>query len=243
MKRFLEMFAVALFVIGAAPSSYAGDVALTPLPIPTGPGDTEVFMLDNNGSWVSQGGVGDPTNLARLNRFGDIIDSNCNKRLWEINVRITASIAQWIDWQLTAQGWVWRVKKPGCYAGNSIEFVVASNGDILIDYENFNDLHSVQGNAHVENIETYYSWGAGIADAETNGWVRAADLNFDDDVLLDDVFTGSPLPDLHDGVRFKLWNKICVVESNTACEYHDDATITLVLQMQKDWLDDAGGWI
>ena len=222
MKRFLVLLtAVGLVACLAAPSFGQA---------------TTTFKLDTlDGSW----GV---TDEAMAIRTGVIVDSSCNKWEWQVNVTINASVAQWIHWNLNAQGWDWRIMKPGCYAANTIHFWVASNGDVLIDYEGFDDLEAVVPNTHNNYIETYYSWGDTPEIATANGWVRAIDLNIDDDLLDESELNGDYGPNLHTGVDFKLFNKICVVDCNTACEYFDEATITLVLQQQKEWVDFDGGW-
>src|SRR3972149_5173490 len=218
MKWILAVVAVCLMV-AAAPMSASAQ-----------PGNTSVWMDDPNapGTWPTEWNGIDPTALARLTRVGSLIDSSCNKTAWAIDFNIDASVGQWIKWSLSHQGWYLRIKKPGCYAGNSISFQIASNNDVGIDYQDFNDLHSVEGNAHIQDIATYYSWGESIKDAENNGWTSAADLNLEDDVLKDSVWN-QPGLDLHEGITFKLWSKLCVVPSNTACEYHDSARIVLNL--------------
>lgn len=221
MKGFSVLLAVGLLVLLLTPTAFGQGTA--------------VWKLNDAGEWIV-------TEEARALRTGAMIDSSCNQWEWHVDVTINASVAQWIHWNLNAQGWDWRIMKPGCYAANCIHFWVASNGDVLIDYEGFNDLESVQGNTHNNWIEAYYSWGETPEIADMNGWVRAIDLNLDDDLLdeseLNDPFTG----DLHAGIEFKLFNKVCVVDCNTACEYQDLASITLVLMQQKDWVDPDGGW-
>jgi hypothetical protein len=223
MKRFFLVLAVGMIALMLVPTAAFSQV-------------TTVWKLDDTGAWVE-------TDLARALRTGVQVDSSCNKLEWRVDVSIHASVAQWIHWTLNAQGWEWRVMKPGCYAANCIHFWVASNGDVLIDYEGFADLEAVEPNTHNNFIEAYYSWGDDPVQAEMHGWVRAQDLNASDDYL-DESYYNDPfgVGDLHDGIDFKLFSKICVVDCNTACEYHDDATITLVLQQQKPWVDPDGGW-
>ncbi|MCK4607478.1 MAG: hypothetical protein KAU35_09300 [candidate division Zixibacteria bacterium] len=234
MKRFLVLLvAVVLVAWLAAPATSVAQTAP--------PGDPENVWMDDPlvpGTWPTEWTYDDPDALARLLRTGQAIDSSCNKTYWDIQVSIHASIAQWVKWSLSHQGWYWEVKKPGCYAGNCIAFQIHSNGDIFIDYKDFNALKGT--NTHKDTIDTYYAFGNSIGDAETNGWVPAFALNDDDDLLDESELVGAY--DLHYGISYKLWNKVCVVECNTACEYHDDAMITLVLEQQKPFLDDNGNW-
>jgi len=236
MKAVLTICAVALIAWAMAPDTAVAQY-----------GDENVWMDTliggvYTGIWDTEWDGDDPLALARVIRYGNFIDSACNKKTWVIDVTVEASIAQWVHWTLNRQGWSWRVKKPGCYAANCISFWVASNGDIVIDYDQFNNLTADPPNMHENEIDTWYSWGSSITSAEANGWVMADLLNLDDDTLIEAELYTYPF-DLHDGIDFKLWNKICVDTSNTACEYYDDAEIRLVLEQQKTWLDDNGDWI
>lgn len=230
MKGFLVLIAVALLMC-AVGSALAGP--------PPGSLESEVFYWDG-AQWVPNPAVGDRN--ARLFRSGESAEGNCNRPEWVIDVQIRASIAQWIDFDLAWTQWDWFIRKPGCYAGNSIEATIASNGNVFVDYEGFANLLPVDpDNADHNPVEVSYSFetGGGVNEAEQRGWVPAELLNQDDDRLLDEG------PDwlLHYGIGWKLWNKICVVKCNSACDYANEATITLTLEEQKPWIDREGGWL
>jgi hypothetical protein len=145
---------------------------------------------------------------------------------------------------MTGTRWDWYVRKPGFYATTCITANIASNGDILIDYDGFDDLKSIEGNSHNEIIPAWYSYGASFQNAIDNGWVRAIELNDDDD-LLDESYLNGDNPmgwNLHAGITWKLFNRIEVVDCNTACEYADQAEIILCLQGQKPWIEDNDGF-
>jgi hypothetical protein len=241
MKIFGVLAGMIVLAVMLAPASSA-QVPLT---------ETTVWMEDSTslGTWPDslKWDPGDINAMARLWHRGSSIDSACNKKYWRVKVDIYASIGQWIEWTLNHQGWEWKVKKPGCYAGNSITFQIATNGDVKIDYQEFNDLQALVPGNHKTYIDTWYSWGESVTDAETHGWVRAPLLNDDDDILIEQDWYGTlidPFVDnIHYGLAFKLWSKICVDRCNTACEYHDDAYIQLELLQQKPWLDDNGDWV
>lgn len=233
MKRFLVLLVLGLFVAAA------GNAFAQP---PAGANEAQVFYWDDAVGWVPQPlDMADRT--ARLFRSGDEASGNCNQPEWLIDVQIYAHIAQWIDFSLAWTQWDWFVRKPGCYAGNSIEAKIASNGDVYVDYEGFNNLMPVDPNNQDHNpIPVWYSFetgGGGVGEAETNGWVPANLLNGEDDLLLDI----GPEWLLHYTISWKLWNKICVEVCNSACDYYDDATITLTLREQKPWIDAEGGWL
>ena len=232
MKRFLVLLVVGLFVAAA------GNAFAQP---PAGAGEAQVFVWDDvNLIWVAEAALPADRN-ARLFRSGDDATGECNKPEWFIKVHIYAHIAQWIDFDLGWTQWDWFIRKPGCYAGNSIEANIASNGDVYVDDAGFANLMPVlPENADHNPVPVWYSFevgGGGVAEAETNGWVPANRLNDDDDLLLDlDPWL------LHDGISWKLWNKICVEVCNSACDYSNHASITLTLDEQKPWIDELGGW-
>jgi hypothetical protein len=236
MKALLTLLAVAVIVFLAMPVT---TTAQTP--------EVTVFMDDpaNPGTWPTQWLPNDPNALARLFRLGDPIDSACNKANWYIDFEIRASVAQWVEWSLDHQGWQWFIKKPGCYAGDCIAFTIASNGDIHFTFSGFNNLQAVVPNGHDEQIEAWYSYGDVIGVAEANGWTSAPDLallgvDLDETTLNGD---GVSAPNLHFGMDFKLWTKVCVEKCNTACEYYNAGQIIITLDQQKEWLDENGDWI
>lgn len=230
MKRFLILLLAAAFVM-AAGSAFAQNPVD---PVPQGSQESDVWFLNDQDVWVPNPPLLEDRN-GRLFRGGSTIECNCNKKWWTIDVEIHASIAQWIDFSLQWDRYDWFIRKPGQYAGNCIEACVASNSDIFIDYEGFADLEpSIAGN---NPIPVWYALETGGGFEQVNaGWVTAANLNTEDDLLLD-------TEDLHFGICWKLWNKIEVAVCNSACEYSDFATITLTLNNQKDWIYfDEGYW-
>jgi hypothetical protein len=197
------------------------------------------------GDWWVSWPVSDPLARAKLFRTGTVIGDSCNQVEWEVDVYIHASVAQWVEWTLTWQGWEWYVRKPGCYAGDCIEFCVASNEDVQIDYLGFDHMIASPLNTHDTVIETYYSYGEEITDAEANGWTPAPDLAMWGTLLDESELNGESLTEcnLHRGICVKLWSKICVERCNTACEYYNSGTIRLTLAQQKPWIDPlTGGW-
>ena len=221
MKKFLLVLIMAAFFV-------AGTAVAEP------PAESSVKYLDSLGVWQDNPAEYEDRD-ARLWRMGDEFSGNCNKKYWSHDVSVTASIAQWIDFSLSYTQFDWYIRKPGTYAGNCIAAWIASNSDILIDYDGFDSLMpAIVGN---NPIPVWYSFETDGGWPEVNaGWVEATDLNDDDDTILDCTL-------LHYGIVWKLWNKIKVVECNSACEYSDYATITITLNNQKDWIVwDTGEW-
>ncbi len=230
--------ALAVFALVAASTSLAFSYAEVLFPegggdcdLPPGAYEVEVWKWDGQ-NWVSES-MDPECATGRLWASG-FMEGECNKKEWEIPVQIHASIAQWIKFSITGTRWDWRIMKPGTYAGDCITFTIWSNGDVGVDYEGFEDLYSPT--SVTPYIPTWYAYGASIYDIENAGaWVRAADLNNDDDIIEDSQ-------DLHFGWTTKLWTKVQIDSCHSACEYHDDATVTLTLLNQKCWVDDDGSW-
>lgn len=226
MSRVFALAAVALLITVPA---WAQDPVQ-----PIAPYEVEVFYTNPDGSPID--GVGHAGEVAQLARCfaSNQAEGACNKLRWFIPVTVHASVAQWIDFSLTGTRWDWYVRKPGYYAANCITAKVASNGDVLIDYEGFDDLLNADG----RRIPVWYSFGASVTEAFQNGWVPALQLNLDDDLLDESELWGpNGRNRLHEGLTWKLWNRICVDICNTACEYEDVALITLVLNQQKLWIE------
>ena len=232
MKKLLLIAVAGLLLTSVA-------MAQTPVP-PTGVYEVEMFILDENGVYHGAVGTTGPDQNARC-FASNKADGNCNKYEWCIPITVHASIAQWIDFEMTGTRWDWFVKKPGWYAANCTTAKVASNGDICIDYSGFADLEP-QGSGKVP-IPIWYAFGPSMTEAAA-GWVRAEALNDDDDCLIEedywyegaDGFIGNYL---HEDLTWKLWNRIHVVDCNTACEYEDVALICLTLESQKRWIEQS----
>lgn len=159
----------------------------------------------------------------------------CNKQLWTLNVTNHASVAQWIEWTISAKNWHWFVRKPGTYIADCITATIKSNYDVYVNYENFADLMYQDSGGVKQNIPTYYCL-AGMTPPAQGDFIRAADLNNDDDLIVDSQ-------ELHDGsITWKLWNMIEVDECNSACEYHNAAIIYISLLGIKSWIDPLTGF-
>jgi hypothetical protein len=201
--------------------------------------EVETWFWDETATppaWVYQG-IGNPQSLARL--WASYPEAGfCNKD-WSIPVKIHASIAQWCNWTMSGTRWDWRVRKPGCYAGDCITATVKSNQHVLVDYHDFNDLHSESISVNPDIPIFYYSGPEGATPPPngSNLWTRAARMN--DPAEWDTLFDSQ---ELHNGIQIKLWNMICVVNCNSACEYQDHASISLQLLCQKPWIDRSTGY-
>jgi hypothetical protein len=231
MKKALFLTAVGVLLLAATA------LAQTPVP-PVGVYEVEVFDCDSlTGDWL-----GTPGHLGQVDALARCFASNeakgyCNKKYWHIPVTVHASVATWIDFTMTGTRWDWFVRKPGYYAANCITAKVASNGDVMIDYDGFDDLLNLANPTTVTPIPIWYSFGGSITEAQAHGWIPATALNSHDDLLVENSYWVGPRNLLHEGLTWKLFNRIHVVKCNTSCEYEDVASITLIAQSQKPWIE------
>jgi hypothetical protein len=230
MKKLLLVLLMVCFVPALAWSQAS--------PWPPAGYEVEAFEYDSvAGEWLSMG-VGSP--MAKARCFGSFpADSQCNKD-WEIRVKIHASIAQWIEWSMTATRWDWFVRKPGYYAADCISGTIASNQNVLVDYHGFGDLIAEDTVKAIDDtIEVWFAvWPLGTPPPFGHpAWVRSYMLN--DPAEWDTIFDSQAL---HNGITWKLWNRICVGRCNSACEYQAHAYISLKLLCQKEWIDRTTGF-
>ncbi len=173
--------------------------------------------------------VQNPTDLARAWK-GEQHQSYCNADK-TILISVECSLAQWMDLSLEATHLWWRILKPGDYAVNGIGVQLRSNGNVFVDYEDFADLQN--SDVPADKIPTYYAVTVGGQVPGAGDWVRAADLNDDDDLIIED--------EDHEAISFALWNRLVPFECDSACEYADRATIYVILDEQKPWVDRVTG--
>jgi|GEM_PF-4457273 len=115
----------------------------------------------------------------------------------------------------------WFIRQPGIYATNNVIFTVASNNDVLVDWEDFNNLEQ-QSPGGRDQIPIWYAIGdfATPPPAGDASWVSAEDLNLETETM-----TLWKSPELESGLVFKRWYKIEVSQSPSANEYEDNATV------------------
>jgi len=195
--------------------------------------ETATYKLVN-GQWVLQRGVDAD---ARAWHQGTGQSGNCNKEKWEIKVATHASVAQWINWTLDAQGWQIRVRKPGIYIADCISASIDSNADVLVTFTGFDDLRKLSDPMKGMAIETWYALTSGEIPAD-NAWVKATELNS----------KTLRVPYCYHNAH--LWIKIYVREANDsnsgyfktrASEYQNDAKIYLSVSVLKNWIDPESG--
>lgn len=196
-----------------------------------------------SGNWIFQR-AGNRQALARCWKSGSA-GGACNRRYYAFNFQTSVSMAQWIEWSVSAAEWKWRVRKvgpnicqtDGYYATNCITLWVKSNYDVDISFCGFSNLYNL--NAVDKWIEVWYALGDFDVPPPKNDpvWKSPTELNK----------TVLHLPDgseLHNGITLKFWNYIHITSCNSACEYSDPngATITLTLKCIKPWINPNTGY-
>ena len=238
LKKWVGLAAAALALLVSGAALAAGGSGYNPngeaLPAGALHREQPVYELTQSG-WVS---VTSPDGdvLARSWNSGGAL-GYCNKAYWDVTFTTHASVAQWINWNLATTRKDWRIRKPGTFASDSIDFWIASNNAVSISFAGFGNL--VYQNPHApgdtdHEIEVYYGVGGDINEAEANGWVPAAQLN-DWNLVLPDSEA------LHNGLAYKFWQKLYVSNSNSSSEYHNEGTVRLAVTNLKFWIDGETG--
>lgn len=177
------------------------------------------------------GAVGGVATLARAWKGVASHSSYCNKN-WTVTFTNQASIAQWMDLYIESLALYWRVLKPGEYACDGIGMHVRSNGDVKWTFAGWADMTNSEGDV----IQTWYAiTNLGDPAPGPGQWIPAADLNTLPLLL--------PENQAHANLSLQLWNRIKVIECDSACEYADQggATITITAEEQKPWVDTVTG--
>src|SRR5690606_16519315 len=121
---------------------------------------------------------------------------------------------------------------------DSIQATIKSNGNVAITFDGFENPQYLDSNALdgvKKEIEVVYGAGSSPTGPDFTGWLTPEELN-EEEVIIPDS------EDLHEGLSFKLWNKITVCECNSAGIYRSTGTITMTLQNQMPWIDEEGNW-
>lgn len=140
------------------------------------------------------------------------------------NLKVEASVAQWVTLFLSATEIKWYILKPDSYDTKWFFGCLASNGDVELVFSGFEDLKSTTDPSKV--IPTYYKYWRLWGDSDLS-WVRASDFNGVRQI---------PEPIL--GTVFRIYNKVDVSHLTPACEYEDPngATLCVTLKEQKPWV-------
>jgi hypothetical protein len=161
---------------------------------------------------------------------------------WSTEFKTTASVAQWVNFNLLNTQKDWFVRRPGIYASDCISFFIQSNNDVLLTFEGFGPLvHQVNYDNQDESINPqipiWYGFGSSPSVLDANqAWASANGETF--------YFGIEDSAELHNGFTTKMYSKIEVVNCNSSSQYEDEGMIYLTLQNQKVWVDgDRGDFV
>src|SRR5690625_3136376 len=171
MNRFVFVLTLALVLaLGGIAMAQSSEYFAEGAPLPEGAVEVPVFKRGTNGEFGSSG-----TGQARgWNSNGT--GGHCNKECHAADLTTHVSVAQWIEWSLSATRKDFRVLKPGTFAANSWTATVSSNNDVEVTFEHSNAEYL---NPDVDSdpiaISYGYSTGSGIDPNQVNEWVAAGD--------------------------------------------------------------------
>lgn len=193
--------------------------------------EVPVFKRDSPDSFYSAA-----TNEARAWNSGGG-GGHCNKECHAADLTTAVSVAQWIEWSLSATRKDFRVLKPGTFAANSWTATVSSNDDVEVTF--------THGNAEYVNpdvdadpiaIRYGYSTGSGIDPNQVNEWVAADDTPITITIPYADVSQAG-------GAKYHIWQEIEVTEQTRSSDYEAEGTVTVCVTNLKPWLDEGGNWV
>ncbi|MGE5623708.1 MAG: hypothetical protein ACM3UP_01635, partial [Methanocella sp.] len=110
----------------------------------------------------------------------------------------------------------WKIRRPGDFAAEPIEFSVASNRQVAVTFRQFGDLESTSGEGRP--IPTSYGFGLTLVDADRDGWIRACDLNARR-LMTSEAQVGGT-------ARWLLWPRLEVAVDTRATEYRNVGRVT-----------------
>jgi hypothetical protein len=138
----------------------------------------------------------------------------------------TSPQAHWVICHLSGTQWQWLIRKPGCYAGKSLDAVIETNGKVLIDFGGFANLDATDESG--DALEMYFGVASPTTQIDGVNWMDCDQMN-------------SYYIDLHGtpyvSYAWSLWQKVCVERWNRAAEYEDAAFIAIDLLNLSPWVD------
>jgi len=200
----------------------------------------EKYVWDGDGNVVTDPANGVYGNARVFSLLPD--GGSCNKN-WEFEFTTEVQVAQWSEWYISGTKWQWFVKKPGTYIADCIVFTLKSNGQVTLEFEGLDDPYYTSEPDASQTAYIACDYGLSFSDRpdEPILWHINDMHSF---TIAEFCPTCNPPFSLHEGVTFHLWNKITVVECNSASTYRDTGTIRIILDEQKPWIDpDTGDYV
>lgn len=224
---FVLTLAFVLALGGMALANHPGD------PLPENATEVPVYKRDKDGNFLSPATA---TNSARAWNSGGA-GGHCNRNCHEAELTTHVSVAQWIDWSLSATRKDFRVLKPGVYAANSWTATVSSNNDVEILFTHSNAEYLIEDVASEPiQIRYGYSTSSGIDPNEIDGWVAADDTPITINIPFEEVSQPG-------GAKYHVWQEITVTEQHRSSDYEGTGTVLVCITNQKYWVDEDGNWL
>lgn len=191
------------------------------------------FQLDENGNWVPA------TYAYSFNSEGADSDGMSNKEIHSFNIVNHVSVAQWIKWSISGTRKDWRVLRPGTYASDSVTAKIASNNDVVIEFWAEDPEYLEEDRGVTRTIPKWFSYSEGVLpeDADLNGWLPASETSEENPFVI--RLTDSAA--LHEGLTYKIWEKIEVLPSHSSSDYEGTGKVTIYLTNIKHWVDGVNG--
>lgn len=230
MKGKVVLFTLAILALAAV-----GVFAKTP-------GDLLPPGATNPGTWVWDPVAGEWRNNAEFAisfNSGPVSSGGMsNKEIHSFDIINHVSVAQWVEYHVSGTRKDWRILRPGIYASDSVTATIKSNNDIIIEFWATDPEYLSEGGV-TRTIPKYFSYSEGndANEAEENGWIAASETSPDNPY----TFTIADSEGLHNGLSFKIWEKIEVVPSNSSSDYEGYGTVTIRLTNMKHWVDGETG--
>jgi hypothetical protein len=129
------------------------------------------------------------------------------------------------DWSFDATEAQFYLRKPGNYAGRWCDVTLESNVDMSLHFSGFEDLmpDGSQGGA----IPVWHGIGEYDTPTPPPGWFTAAQFN-------EQVVSVDGEAEI---TQFSIWTRVEMTNETTVGDYSDEATITVVMENNRTWID------
>lgn len=187
-----------------------------------------VWWFRGTDDWVEQTG----SNTARCRKFGENAIAADTTNIVEnvIDIDNYADVGQWMYFAVTGGTDITHyVRRPGIFVGKAFGLDIASNADVTMDFDGFANLTK-----DADAIPIMYAYDEGTwddpSDISNDDWLTPSGLNSLTAVTIEEPTT------------YQFWQKITVANMAKRGIYkNENATITLTLQDQADWIDPLTG--
>jgi hypothetical protein len=149
-----------------------------------------------------------------------------NCEIFPVEGVVDCDLPSCIKWSLDAGVMGFQVRKPGAYTSCIATMTLESNCRVNVSFESFSDLISVRS-SRSGPISAFYATTPPDQTDPPAEFLPPADFN--QHTLVVPMDAGE--------YRFSIWGKIVIGDEVTACEYEDDATISLELENHNTYID------